>query len=457
MPSIRRSLATSAATLLALAFLPTAARGTPGVWDDGGTPSANWGTATNWVGDVIPVNGDNLDFSAHAAVANLTVTHNIAALTSIGSITFTSKQFTLAGNALSISGGIFNNSAVTQTVSFGTTGLTLTAAQQFNAQGGALAVTSAVNLNGNLLTVTGAQNTTLSGAVSGGTGITKNGNGILAISGANSYTGTTSLNFGTLSVQNATALGTSTLAVNGGTLDIGTASAIANGLSVGGDFTITVTGGGTGTLSGPINLNGAVRTITNGTSTSFVVLGGVISNGGLTLRSTGVIGTFQTTGAAANTSTGLTTLLDNTSFRLGRTVLNGSVAGDLLIGGTAAATLDASDQIADTATVTVNSNGLTGFQNKGLELHNFNETIGSLLGTGTVGLGSGTLTVGAGNFSGVITDGFFGVGGKLVKNTAGTLTLSGANTYTVTTKAEKGTLLLGASNTLADGHRRDDP
>lgn len=65
----RRILATSAAALVALALLPATSRATPGVWDDGGSPNANWATATNWATDVIPVNGDNLDFSAHAGLA----------------------------------------------------------------------------------------------------------------------------------------------------------------------------------------------------------------------------------------------------------------------------------------------------------------------------------------------------------------------------------------------------
>src|SRR5947208_6745409 len=71
-------------------------------------------------------------------------------------------------------------------------------------------------------------------------------------------------------------------------------------------------------------------------------------------------------------------------------------------------------------------------------------TTGSIEGNGEVILGSLTLTVGANNlsttFSGVIQDGDEGTGGSLTKIGTGTLTLSGANTYTGSTTVTAGTL-----------------
>ncbi|MCX7421143.1 MAG: autotransporter-associated beta strand repeat-containing protein, partial [Planctomycetia bacterium] len=74
-----------------------------------------------------------------------------------------------------------------------------------------------------------------------------------------------------------------------------------------------------------------------------------------------------------------------------------------------------------------------------------NETIGSLSGGGTTGgnvaLGANTLTTGDATnttFSGVIS----GVGGSLVKQGAGTFTLSGDNTYTGSTTIDAGRLTL---------------
>jgi autotransporter-associated beta strand protein len=82
-------------------------------------------------------------------------------------------------------------------------------------------------------------------------------------------------------------------------------------------------------------------------------------------------------------------------------------------------------------------------------------TIGSLEGNGRVQLGSNNLTVGSNNlsttFSGVILDGGTngGAGGSLAKIGAGTLTLSGGNTYTGGTTVNAGTLLV--NNTSGSG------
>jgi autotransporter-associated beta strand protein len=73
------------------------------------------------------------------------------------------------------------------------------------------------------------------------------------------------------------------------------------------------------------------------------------------------------------------------------------------------------------------------------------ETIGGLLGTGSVTLSGGALTVGSGNFTGAIS----GANG-LVKNTTGTLLLGGANTYTGTTTVSNGTLTLAGGAAIAD-------
>jgi autotransporter-associated beta strand protein len=86
------------------------------------------------------------------------------------------------------------------------------------------------------------------------------------------------------------------------------------------------------------------------------------------------------------------------------------------------------------------------------------QQIGSLVGTGSVGLANATLTVGdatSTSFSGTIADtanagagGATFTGGKLTKVGAGTLTLTGNNTYTGLTTVTGGTLVAGGVSGL---------
>jgi autotransporter-associated beta strand protein len=77
-------------------------------------------------------------------------------------------------------------------------------------------------------------------------------------------------------------------------------------------------------------------------------------------------------------------------------------------------------------------------------------TIGSLAGSGSVGLGANTLTIGSNNqsttFSGVIQD-----SGSLTKTGGGTLTLTCANTYTGLTTVNTGVLKVANRTGSATG------
>ena len=94
--------------------------------------------------------------------------------------------------------------------------------------------------------------------------------------------------------------------------------------------------------------------------------------------------------------------------------------------------------------------------NSTLDLNGFNSAIGSLSGTGTVlnnGSSSATLTAGQNNtssvFSGVLEDGPTATL-ALTKVGTGTLTLTGANTYTGTTTVSAGALVVNGSIASAD-------
>jgi autotransporter-associated beta strand protein len=347
-----------------------------------------------------------------------------------------------------------------------TLGTSIADSGQVQLLGGALAInlsdgetfTNDVN-NASAINAIAAGTNTISGVISGGGTFNQNGTGTTILTGANSYAGDTLLNSGTLIVNNNTALGTGTLIIADGTTlgTMVTGTALTNPVMVNGNFTVTSTGAVPQdfSLNGAIDLGNAVRTITGASNGSQIHFGGGIADGtgvgagGIVFNTTGVPAggyvAFIMDGVA-NTYTGLTTV-DSEAILVFQTTGTEKIAGNVLIQGTGVVDyLGVSDQIADTATVTVNSTGSnigTAFQ--GLELRNYNETIATLNGSaaGTVGLGSGTLTVSDGTFAGTILDGAFGTGGKLVKNGAGTLTLTGANSYTGTTTVNDGTLQIG--------------
>ena len=83
-----------------------------------------------------------------------------------------------------------------------------------------------------------------------------------------------------------------------------------------------------------------------------------------------------------------------------------------------------------------------------LDLASLNQTIGSLAGAGSVTLGSATLTTNGDNTSTIFSGTIAGTGG-LTKIGAGTLTLSGASTYSGATAVNAGTLQAGAANAFS--------
>jgi autotransporter-associated beta strand protein len=297
----------------------------------------------------------------------------------------------------------------------------------------------------------GSGDSTLSGVISGPGSfrvVNSFGGTVTLNNNSNNYSGGTELESGTLFVDANHALGTGPLTVTTSSATLAShvdGTTLPNDIVVKADFSVApaTTGAGLLTLSGNVDLNGATRTISSLTYFSTTIFAGSISNGGVTLTSSGpgIIGFFAYTGATANTYTGLTTI-DNSNLNLDKSVTNGAILGDLLIKANGGVGIRQDEQIADTSKVTIESMGL-------MVLGAHNETIGSLFGAGDVLLNDGgggpggTLLVGAGDFSGVIRDD--GEHGNLTKVGPGTLILRGANTYNGTTNINNGVLQLDGS------------
>jgi autotransporter-associated beta strand protein len=270
---------------------------------------------------------------------------------------------------------------------------------------------------GTLTLTTGGNNTstTFSGILQNGSAtsvaLTKNGSGTLTLSGANTYTGITTISGGEISINADTRLGTAPVSATQGhlLLDGGTLHTVAT-------FTLSANRGITlGSSGGTISIytGGITRTLT---------YGGIIDGPGALTK------------AGQLTGNGILILSGVNSY-LGATTVS---AGTLRLG--------AAGVIPDASALTVGSS--TTF-----DLAGFSETVGSLAGAGTVtssAAGTPTLTAGDDNtsttFSGTIQNGS-ATSVALTKNGTGTLTLTGANTYTGETSISAGTLSIGAGST----------
>ncbi|MGN6546884.1 MAG: beta strand repeat-containing protein, partial [Aureliella sp.] len=264
-----------------------------------------------------------------------------------------------------------------------------------------------------LLDLTAGTTITQSAAITG-TGAFKISGGTTTLSLMNTFTGATTVSSGaTLNLNAANTLTSNSITVNSGAmLNVSAAGALPSSATVtvdGGTLNVnanntvagltlknggTISGSGTLTVNGPINLEAG---------TVSAVLAG---NGSLTKSTSGTV-----TLNAASTYSGSTTITAGT--------LTAGIANALPTA--TSLTVDA----------TFNQNG-------------FAQTVSSLAGSGTVQLGSGALTVNGSDsttFSGAIN----GTGGTLTKSGSGVLTLSGASGYTGATVVDAGGLVVNGS------------
>ncbi len=374
------------------------------------------------------------------------------------------------------------------------------------------ALVTSVNatLTGGVSTIdTNGLGATWSGVLSGAGGLAKVGAGTLKLSGLNTYSGVTNVNAGTLqagaantfSSASAVTVGTgATLDLNGFNQSIG---------SIAGAGTVTNNGAGAATLtagadntsttfSGTLKDGPSAKLALTKTGSGFLTLtgtntytGGTTISGGFLLLGDGnttakIVGTVtnnaffeivsaDTSGITAITNNGSTTFDAGTSASSAAITTNG--VGRLLsfTGNSTAANATittnagAKTQFLDTSTggnaqFITNAGGIVDFSGTTGPASNRQISAGSIAGAGSYFLGANQLTVGSNGLnstvSGVISDcGIAGTqcnaigatGGSLVKAGAGTLTLSGTNTYTGGTVLNAGTLAVGSNAALGTG------
>ncbi|WP_307886115.1 autotransporter family protein [Brucella abortus] len=239
------------------------------------------------------------------------------------------------------------------------------------------------------LVVQGADNLVLSGVLSDVGRLTKNGSGTLTLTADNTYTGGTVFAGGVVSVDKEVRLGGGDLTFNGGTLQ--------------------VTGTGWTSTSRAVSLQAGGGTFDiEDAANNFAVTQGVAGAGGLMKSGTGTV-----TLSGVNTYTGGTTLTAGTLAAASDNNLGGASGGLTFNGGT--------------------------LQVMGTSWTSTNRAVSLQAGGGTFDIEDA-----ANNFA--VTQGVAGAGG-LTKSGSGTLTLSGANSYTGATTVSAGTLVVANDNT----------
>jgi autotransporter-associated beta strand protein len=364
---------------------------------------------------------------------------------SAGTLQLGSSERLFDTGALNISGGSFDLRTFTET----TGGVTLSS--------GSIVGTGAGTLTGSAYTF---QSGTVSAIIAGTGTVTKNTSGLVTLSGNNTYSGSTTIAAGILQVNSNNALGTTasgTTVANGADLNLNNVSYTTaepltlngSGISNGG----ALSNSGTSTFAGPINA--ATNATINAGGGTLNLTGGISKNGTtLTFAGGGTVNitTNGITGSSPNSDLvvdGTTVVLSAASSYNGPTTIQNS--GTLKLGGNNV--LPGSPQTA----MTVNT-GST------FDLASYSDGVASLTGDSSaivknsVAGGTSTFTVNPANgvsttFAGVIAGTNGGTQGDvaLQKNGAGTLVLTGANTFSGTTTINGGTLTVAAPSGSALG------
>ena len=291
----------------------------------------------------------------------------------------------------------------------------------------------------------------------------KSGTGTLTLTGNNLYSGGTTVTGGLINFAAGNNLGTGTITLDGGglqwatgnTTDIssrlaplgaGGATIDTNGNAV--RFATGLTGSGGLTKNG----GGALFLLANNTYTGgTTVNGGILHIGAEGGPPGSIVGTVTVNGDDSHIAFLSTSSAGNLAITLnggtGHFFGNSTGANATITANAASTWFIENSGSGGQARFIVNAGGA--FDISPLAIAG--TTAGSIEGAGAVRLGTKQLSVGANNLSttvsGVIADGGRngGTGGSLVKVGTGTLTLSGANTFTGGTTVNAGGLVVNGS------------
>ncbi|WP_435011947.1 Ig-like domain repeat protein (plasmid) [Tundrisphaera lichenicola] len=418
--------------------------------------SLNWTDGANWQGSIAPVAGDALVFPASAS--SYFPINDFAAGTSFASIDIQGTDYDLVGSSVELTGNLIGS---------------LTS--------GASVYELATTLDSGVVQVASGGQLIASGKFSGSSGLQLTGGGGLSLRGtvANDYTGTTTVDSGTLTLDNLP----SRYSVPGDLVVGGSGSAVVNEsaprqinptstltVNTNGQFNVN---GGTEAI-GSLNLNGAAQIytgtsaallsglltiggdVTADTSTSTSAIHGVINLGSSDRTFNIISGTLDISATVKGdhglikTGTGTLMMDNNTNQVAGQTFINAGViaySGGNAINSSASLGIEvasgATMQIYSVGPVSVpvriigsGAGGAGALHDTFFSNDNFSNLI--LTGDATIRSDSTGPTI-----SNALVDG--GSAYALTKIGSGRLTLSGANTYTGGTTINAGLLFVTGS------------
>ena len=257
----------------------------------------NWNATTAWVGGVVPIAGDTVDFTATSG--NLTI--NVATATLAG-IDFTNYVGTITFNAAINTNGIVNLGTGGYTQA-GASGLVINGTTTIS---GTAIWSRTLTFTGTSITYTLGSNLTITGAIflSGTTASTFNGNtlnigGNLTVTTTATISGTTAFVFngtGTWSHSAAGAIRNNVTINTAGTLTIGTNIYYNTG-------TLTYTAGSVTTTGSTLNIADSATLDTNGITWNNITLSGASKTFTL-LSNLTIIGTLTLSGTGNNVFSG---------------------------------------------------------------------------------------------------------------------------------------------------------
>ncbi len=426
---------------------------------------------SSWVGGVVPGSADTIVWNSTVTAANTVLQGGNLSVAGIR-IENPGGLVRIDGDAaqtLTVGAGGIDLTNATQNLNLASSvslavQLALGAAQTWNVQSGRSITSGNVNTlgvvvtnnNGHALTIDGGGAVYLGGYAGSGS-LTVRGGSNLQIRdvGLYDYSGGLSVTSGTVGIRGTfnqsgeKPLGSGSLTTHDASfsLAVGNSSFVhGNNVTMSGNLSIansSISNGNPardqtfGTLA--ISGDGTLSVTATGTNDASIIFGATTLTGNPTFDVGSRIGNGlqfgavgESGGARGFTKTGVGTLrLTGASTYTGTTTISGGV-----LEFTGAGTLPTGGAVVNDASLNVSGITASGI------------TIGSLAGSGGVSLGGKSLSVGNDAntlFSGELT----GVGGSLVKQGGGTLTLSGSNSYSGGTTISTG--MLTAANAAALG------